>query len=118
MSRRVPWAVSSKFGWLLSGPVHAITNRDDHVVSNMIIEGVDVNEGTVCNEADLVEAIQHFWDVEAISINEASPGETVDTFPMNIIFDWNQERHSIGLSCKSDIRPLTDAYPMCVGRLY
>ena len=44
----------------------------------MIFEGVDVNEATVCNEADLVEALHHFWDVEAIGINEASLGETVE----------------------------------------
>ena len=70
-----PVAVSSKFGWLLSGPNQT---RSNYVVSNMIIEGVDYNQIAVHEEVDLIKALHQFWDTEAIGINAASPG---DFFP-------------------------------------
>ena len=111
-----PVAVSSKFGWILSGPVHANTNVDEYVVSNTIVEGSDVEVVSIRDPGDLVNALHRFWDVEAIGINEASPGEPVDSFPTSITFDWNQQRYCVCLLWKSDIRPQTDAFHMCVGR--
>ena len=93
-------------------------NRDNYVVSNMIIEGTDVDKAALCEPVDLMKALHRFWDVEAIGINETSPGEIVDSFPMSITFDWNQVRHCIRLPWKSDIRPQTDAFHLCVSRLY
>ena len=111
-------AVSSKFGWLLPRPVCTNINRDNYVVSNMIIEGTDVGKAALYEPVDLVQALHRFWDVEVIGINEASPGENVDSFPMSITFDWNQVRYCIRLPWKSDIRPQIDAFHLCVGRLY
>ena len=111
-----PVAVSSKFGWLLSGPVCASIYRDDYIVSYMIIEGTDVGKAVLCEPVNLVQALHHFWDVK--TTDEASPGETVDFFPMNITCDWNQVRYCIRLPWKIDNRPWTDAFHLCVGRLY
>ena len=93
-------------------------NRDNYVLSNMIIEGTDVDKAALCEPVDLVQALHRFWDVEAAGINEAFPGEIVDSFPMSITFDWNQVRYCIRLPWKSDIRPQRDAFHLCVGRLY
>ena len=90
-------------------------NRDDYVVCNMIIEVTDVDKAEL---VDLVQSLHRFWDVEAIGSNEASPGEIVDSFPMSITFDWNQVSYCIRLPWKSDVRPQTDAFHLCVGRLY
>ena len=75
----------------------ASINRDNYIVSYMIIEGTDVGKVVLCEPVNLVQALHHFWDVKAIDINEASPGETVDFFLMNITFDWNQVRYCIRL---------------------
>ena len=65
-----------------------------------------------------MQALHRFWDVEAIGINEASLGEIVGSFSMSITFDWNLVRYCIRLPWKSDIRPQTHAFRLCVGRLY
>ena len=113
-----PVAVSSKFGWLLSGPMKVNQSKGDFVMSNMIIEGIELEEVQASSDTDVVEALQRFWDTENIGINEAPPGETLDNFPPSITFDWNQERYRICLPWKSTLRPSTDAYHMCRSRLY
>ena len=113
-----PVAVSSKFGWLLSGPMKVNQSKGDFVISNIIIEGTEPEEVQGSSDTDVVEALQRFWDTENIGINEASPGEALDNFPPSITFDWNQERYRICLEWISTLRPSTDAYHMCRSRLY
>ena len=113
-----PVAVSSKFGWLLSGPMKVNQSKGDFVISNMIIEGIELEEVQASSDTNVVEALQRFWDTENIGINGAPPGETLDNFPPSITFDWKQERYRICLPWKSTLRPSTDAYHMCRSRLY
>ena len=62
-------AVSSKFGWLLSGPIHSVVKENDYSISNLIFEGSEevesMNHGT-----DLTRELRRFWDTEAIGITE------------------------------------------------
>ena len=41
-----------------------------------------------------------------------------NAFPSDIVFNWEQERYCVGLPWKSDHRPQSDAYHMCVTRLH
>lgn len=58
-------SVSSKLGWLLSGPVKEATT-DNYVVSNLIVSG----ELPMREIDEVTEIMQRFWETESIGIEE------------------------------------------------
>lgn len=58
-------SVSSKLGWLLSGPVKGATT-DNYVVSNLIVSG----ELPMRETDEVTEIMQRFWETESIGIEE------------------------------------------------
>ena len=58
-------SVSSKLGWLLSGPVKGATT-DNYVVSNLIVSG----ELPMREIDEVTEIMQRFWETESIGIEE------------------------------------------------
>ena len=60
-----PTAISSKLGWLLSGPVKGATT-DNYVVSNLIVSG----ELPMRETDEVTEIMQRFWETESIGIEE------------------------------------------------
>ena len=58
-------SVSSKLGWLLSGPVKGATT-DNYVVSNLIVSG----ELPMREIDEVKEIMQRFWETESIGIEE------------------------------------------------
>ena len=58
-------SVSSKLGWLLSGPVKGATT-DNYVVSNLIVFG----ELPMREIDEVTEIMQRFWETESIGIEE------------------------------------------------
>lgn len=60
-----PTAISSKLGWLLSGPVKGATT-DNYVVSNLIVFG----ELPIRETDEVTEVMQRFWETESIGIED------------------------------------------------
>ena len=60
-----PTAISSKLGWLLSGPVKGATT-DNYVVSNLIVSG----ELPMRETDEVTEIMQRFWETESIEIED------------------------------------------------
>ena len=58
-------SVSSKLGWLLSGPVKGATT-DNYVVSNLIVFG----ELPMREIDEVTEIMQRFWETESIGIED------------------------------------------------
>lgn len=58
-------SVSSKLGWLLSGPIKGATT-DNYVVSNLIVSG----ELPMREIDEVTEIMQRFWETESIGIEE------------------------------------------------
>ena len=63
-----PIAVSSRFGWLLSGPIQTLGPVESTHV-HMIISG-DLDSAAPSDEHnELIETLQRFWETEAIGIS-------------------------------------------------
>ena len=60
--------------------------------------------------------LSRFWDTEAIRIFDCKQ-ETIDQFPLGLVFDWEGCVYQVTLPWKSDTRPLSDSHALCVGRL-
>ena len=95
-----PVAVSSRLGWLLSGPsdCSSIVNLTH---SNVIVNGdsdklVSVDEGD-----DIAKALKRFWDTESISIIDDSQDQTEeDSFLGGLQFnDCHYEVHLPWRNC-------------------
>ena len=69
-----PTAVSSTFGWLLSGPLRDSVTSDT-VTSNLIISG-DCRFASREND-ELISNLERFWETESIGIRETKE----DVFP-------------------------------------
>ena len=69
-----PVAISSKLGWLLSGP---ISNQTSVVTSShLIIQGLNGKpEG---DSEQLVTVLKNFWETEAIGITDTCQGAAED----------------------------------------
>ena len=62
-------AVSSKFGWLLSGPVQS-KDRKNVTHSNAVIHSPFDSQQEADSEGELVNELRRFWDVESVGITE------------------------------------------------
>ena len=86
-----PVAVSSKFGWLLSGPVKHQGNRVGYTVSNLVVENSKTVE-TIGDDSELDDRLHQFWDTKAIGIAKEIKSPLSQTF-VNLKFDWTQGRY-------------------------
>ncbi|XP_044184801.1 uncharacterized protein LOC122964943 [Acropora millepora] len=108
-----PTAVYSKFGWLLSGPMHDHSSSGV-VSSNLIISGgSDDMFGEQDNE--LVESLKKFWETESIGIISEDQLRQDDKRKPDIHF--NGHNYEIGLPWKEDLQPSTNSYRLSESRL-
>ena len=108
-----PTAISSKFGWLLSGPLRDSVTSDT-VSSNLVISG-DCPFAPHEND-ELISNLERFWKTESIGIQEAKE----DVFQRKEEFvsvKHNGERYEIELPWKNDCLPIPDNYNLCYNRL-
>ena len=113
-----PVAVKSKFGWLLSGPVRPTLAENNHTVSNLILEGPGETGLPENNDIKLVDNLRQFWDTEAIGISPEFKEIANDSSFIEIRFDWQQQRYQVNLPWKTECRPQSNCYEMCVARLH
>ena len=90
--------------------------ENDYSISNLILEGSEevesMNHGT-----DLTRELRHFWDTEAIGITETVTDLEKGSCFTEIAYDWSISRYKVKLPWKTDCRPLSSGYDMCVSRL-
>ena len=67
-----PTAIETKFGWVLSGPVHGISSEPSvaNLVSSYVLR-LNASPGTTESEANLDMSLKTFWDLESLGINSS-----------------------------------------------
>ena len=111
-----PIAVSSKLGWILSGPIGDST-ESDITISNLAITG---EFDHYYNETDQLEnTLRKFWDTEAIGIKDEVKDSDVDAtdepFLRKLVYDGKQ--YEVGLPWKENVTEMSDHYNLCFNRL-
>ena len=108
-----PVALSSHFGWLLTGPANRIP--PEHIILTLIIDGcIDAELPEHTNQ--LSKALYQFWDTEAIGVVDQC-NSAHDYFPPELTFDWRGGRYQVGLPWKSNLKPNSTCCSLGVGRL-
>ena len=111
-----PTAVSSKFGWLLAGPLRdSVTSYT--VTSNLIISG-DCPFASHEND-ELISNLERFWETESIGIREMKEDVSPPPPPKEefVSVKHNGERYEIEIPWKNDCLPIPDNYNLCYNRL-
>ena len=98
-----PVAVSSMFGWVLSGRTSAEESREKYATTNLIIERSESMTSSPFDihseNEELCNALQKFWDTESLGVREEPPVSQSDIgeFLESIHFDENEGRYEVGL---------------------
>ncbi|XP_065909767.1 uncharacterized protein [Dysidea avara] len=111
-----PTAVSSKFGWLLSGPVNAGNKEVNYALSNLVIEGVG-SLSEQCSDQDLSNDLHRFWETESIGIAEETQTASMSSLFVDLKYDWILGRYQVTLPWKTDFRPQGNGYEISMARL-
>lgn len=95
-----PTAISSKLGWLLSGPCGE-TSTTNTTVSHLIIAG-ECNFNDKNEHDELVNTLKEFWETKAIGIKSQSTCKESlgDVFLKDLNYDGNH--YSVGLPWKEE----------------
>ena len=109
-----PTAMSSKLGWLLSGPTQGSS-------ALLTITSLAVNQGihhplTTSEDDLLLSTLKCFWQLESVGIlNEPCVEEEPELFLRNL--RHTGIRYELNLPWRMDLRDLPDHKAMCVNRL-
>ena len=109
-----PTAVSSKFGWLLSGPTNNSQN-ETNVVSNLVISGEPHFSNGAKESGEMADILKRFWDVESLGIVDTDCESELIKRKGEIKF--NGSHYEVGLPWKGDCLPQSNNYGMCVTTL-
>ena len=106
-----PVAISSKLGWLLSGPLSS-TQYHNIVSTNLIV----AHDDDVTTSDELVDTLKRFWEVEAIGITDVPVDQqSGDKFLDHITFTG--ERYEVNLPWKEGNLNFSDDYLLSLNRL-
>ena len=111
-----PTAVSSKLGWLLSGPSKQ-PQSNSNTFSNLILTGEQFDNSTASDQDELTTSLKRFWEVESVSIDSIDPEipSKQQDFVQNIRFTG--ARYAVGLPWKGNDHNIEDDYELCCNRL-
>ncbi|XP_078374406.1 uncharacterized protein LOC144657946 [Oculina patagonica] len=110
-----PTAISSKLGWLLSGPGgESVGNA---TVSNLVITGERADHPFYTNEHDQqVNTLKDFWETESIGIKAEQVEEsTGNSFIKDLSYDG--KRYVVGLPWKEEREANPSEYQLSRNRL-
>ena len=112
-----PVAVSSRLGWLLSGPLHDSANPTD-VLSNLIISGKSElgHNGAYDEEQDLVGTLKKFWECESIGIHLSEDAVQSEEEFTKYVYRRG-ERYEVRLPWKREYMPIPNNYELSRDRL-
>ena len=113
-----PTAISSKLGWLLSGP-STKNSTYESTTNNLVLAGESIDNSHLQTDGngDLTTALKRFWETESIgirSIEEADISEA-NNFLKDIRFTG--ERYEVGLPWIQDRPEIESDYDLCYNRL-
>ena len=128
-----PVAISSKLGWLISGPVDLSSNESNtnsNFVSCCVVDQNLVNENTnrenepvvreqkaVDSENEIIETLKQFWKTESTGI-ESSDNQNAENARKEFDITFNGKNYEVSLPWKDDISdPLPSDYDLCHSRL-
>ena len=111
-----PVAVSSKLGWLLSGPLHD-SAAPIEIQSNLIISGQSetFNYGTYDEEQNVVDTLKKFWETESIGIHPSEDPVQSEEFSKYVYRQGN--RYEVSLPWKSEHLTIPNNYELSRNRL-
>jgi hypothetical protein len=113
-----PTAISSKLGWLLSGPINgAGTNSVDTFTTNLIISG-EFGNRSANGDDELKSTLKQFWETESIGIREpedSSINQLSKSFLKNIKYE--DHRYEVSLPWKEEQMDVPTDYNYCYNRL-
>ena len=113
-----PTAVSSKLGWLLSGPISGATaNSVDTFTTNLIISG-EFGRRISSGDDELKSTLKQFWETESIGIRESedsSINQLSRSFLKNI--KYKDSRYEVSLPWKEEKMDVPTDYNYCYNRL-
>ncbi|XP_028407174.1 uncharacterized protein LOC114529561 [Dendronephthya gigantea] len=107
-----PAAVTSKLGWLLSGPVDS-TVGISATHSNLIVSSKSEVIQDSCKDDELTTTLRKFWDTETIGIHEVQDEGESKLFMTDV--KYNGTQYEVGLPWGED-RPGRH-YDLCFHRL-
>ena len=108
-----PVAISSRLGWLLSGPAR---DQIDQFSCTSTYLGLTESVNTEEEQDELTTQLQQFWDIESIGISEDSTLEDSE-FSHIISFDSAQNRYCATLPWNS-LHLHSTNYEVCLTRLH
>ena len=110
-----PVAVSSRLGWLLSGPSDN-SSTVNLTYSNVIVNGDSDNLVSVWEGDDIVNALKHFWDTESIGIIDDSRDQAEED-PFLEGLQFNYCRYEVRLPWQNCGLAIPDHFNLCLIRL-
>ena len=107
-----PIVISTKHGWLLSGPGGESVGNT--TVSNLVITGELADYPFYTNEHD--QLVKHFWETESIGIKPEQVKEsTRNSFIKHLSYDG--KRYVVNLPWKKEIQAIPNEYQLSRNRL-
>ena len=105
-------AMSSKFGWLVSGPIKNSGENSTVTHSNLVVQG----PSSLDSECTLEKELRRFWDIESLGILDDALSEPgTERFPSQISYDFLQGCYRVGLPWKLS-KPESTNYALCIRR--
>ena len=119
--RSGPVAISSKFGWILSGPTTRAGMPDEFSMVHLVVEPNEqpaIQSRYSSNNDNLIDTLRTFWDTEAIGIVDRDVDSVKEnTFLREASFDKQDSRYQVGLPWEAESLPQSNGYSTCVRRL-
>eukprot|EP00794_Sanderia_malayensis_P021467 gene21467-biopygen1183 len=123
-----PTAMSSKLGWLLSGPVSYENERSFcfNVSSHVVLDVIPSSSEVVDENQEIVKSLNKFWNQEACGLtqdeipNAAGQPKSEEQLPgMQIQFNKDDSRYEVSLSWKSQFedKQFDNQYELSKSRL-
>ena len=105
-----PTAVSSKFGWILSGPASDLSSRGDNVSSHLCISG---SPHSIESNDEIVSVLRRFWETDSIGIendHDVHQEKLVENEIVKPVFNDEDNHYEVGLPWKEDCLPSSSNY--------
>ena len=115
--RGAPWepvALSTKLGYVLSGPTTIVSDNDNDNSVNLTATHVLKVEASVVSQDELASELGKFWDYESVGIRDEGLS-LYDKFVSEV--EFTEGRYQVQLPFKEDHELLPDNFALCKSRL-
>ena len=103
-----PIAVSSKLGWLLSGPVNSYKDDTSNNVSNLDLDIIPSREEVFNDSQEITDLLAKFWKHESMGLLEETTATTEEQDKKIIEYNREQKWYEVSLPWRDEnFEPLT-----------